>query len=134
MLSFEPNKRYLREPFPLEKSAAKAHRFRAEAYDEAALIVSGFINLRPVNLTSKTENVAEGRLSTKTWKWKHYWRIRAKRKKSKLICISWSQLVSYISIITKAFYHEASFRRGIGMLRENGEKYWIAKDNTLKKT
>ena len=46
-------------------------------------VVSGLENLRTVNFTSKTKNVAEGRKCTKTRNWKHYWiKIRAKRKKN----------------------------------------------------
>ena len=50
------------------------------------VVVSGFKSLIMENLTSKTENVAEGRKCTNftnCTNWKHYWiMIRAKRKKN----------------------------------------------------
>ena len=75
MSSFEPNKRHLRELliyfFNLKQSIAEAHRLLVKTHmvrlpSGREIVVSGFKNLRTVNLTSKTENVAEGRKCTKT--------------------------------------------------------------------
>lgn len=66
MSSSELNKGSLRELLQHEE-ILQEHLVRS--FQVREVIVSGFVNLRTVNLTSKSKKIAEDRKYTNTWNW-----------------------------------------------------------------